>query len=208
MYVLGIVGGVASGKSAVADAFSRRGAVVLDADRVGHEVLQEPAVITAFRKRWGDSVVDADGQIIRREVARRVFGEDANAVQERAFLNNVTHPRIRSHLQGELKAAQSRGVRLAVIDAALLFETGWNQLCDGVLFVDTPRDIRRDRAMSRGWSAEQFAVREASQWPVEEKKSRATWVIANNGALAELEPQVERILGELSRGPHQAAGDF
>jgi len=197
MYVLGIVGGVASGKSAVSQAFARRGAAVLDADQVGHQVLAEPEVIAAFRQRWGDGVAGPDGQIIRRAVAERVFGESPEAARERDFLNSVTHPRIRQLLTEMLTHLRSQGTTLAVIDAALLHETGWDQLCDGVLFVDAPQAARRQRALARGWTAEQFASREASQWPVEQKKARSTWVVDNSAALDELEPQLSRVLAAI-----------
>src|SRR5438046_2933539 len=124
MYVLGIVGGVASGKSAVAAAFARRGATVLDADQVGHEVLLEPEVTAAFRQRWGDAVVGPDGQVVRREIAARVFGDDPAAIREREFLNSVSHPRIRARLRDRLEALRAGNTSTAVIDAALLFETG------------------------------------------------------------------------------------
>jgi dephospho-CoA kinase len=198
MYVLGIVGGVASGKSAVSQAFARRGAAVLDADQVGHQVLAEPEVIAAFRQRWGDGVAGPDGQIIRRAIAERVFGQGPEAERERQFLNSVTHPRIRRLLTEMLTRLRSQGTTLAVIDAALLHETGWDQLCDGVLFVDAPQAVRRQRAMTRGWTAEQFASREASQWSVEQKKSRSTWVVDNSAALDELEPQLSRVLAAVA----------
>lgn len=199
MYVLGIVGGVASGKSAVAAEFSRRGAVVLSADSIGHEVLCDPAVIEVLRERWGDAVIGAEGQIVRREVARRVFGDDPTASREREFLNEVTHPRIRDRLRAELNALRAKQTPVVVVDAALLYETGWSQLCDGVVFVDAPREVRLQRAALRGWSPEQFAAREASQWPVQQKHDRATWVIDNSGPLDALAPQVDRVWEAIER---------
>jgi dephospho-CoA kinase len=198
MYVVGIVGGVASGKSVVAQAFAEQGGKVVDADEVGHQVLREPDVIEPLRKRWGDGVVDAQGQIIRREVARRVFGDDATATAEREFLNGVTHPRIRDRLRARLNELRQEDTPIAVLDAALLYETGWSQLCDGVVFVDTPHEIRLQRALARGWTAEQFRAREASQWPVEEKKSRARWIVENQGSVAEVAPQVAAICAEIA----------
>lgn len=199
--MLGIVGGVASGKSAVADAFAQRGAVILDADQVGHEVLREPAVIAAFRHRWGEEVVGPNGQIVRREVARRVFGDGDAAAREREFLNSTSHPRIHERLRDRVGAQRAQGTQLVVIDAALLFETGWDKLCDAVVFVDAPQEVRRQRALSRGWTAEQFAAREASQWPVEQKKSRAKWVIDNSGPLADLVAQVDRVMAAMPIAP-------
>jgi dephospho-CoA kinase len=201
MYVLGIVGGVASGKSAVAEEFSRIGLPLLDADALGHAVLHDPDVIAAFRDRWGAEVIDEQGQVVRRAVARRVFGDDTAARDERQFLNSVTHPRIRDRLRERLEELRRRGAPMAVIDAALLYETGWSQLCDAVVFVDVPRELRVQRAAARGWSEEEFAAREASQWSVQEKKARATWVLDNGGARSEISPQValvwERIQAEM-----------
>lgn len=201
MYVLGIVGGVASGKSAVAEEFSRIGLPLLDADALGHAVLHDPDVIAAFRDRWGAEVIDEQGQVVRRAVARRVFGDDTAARDERQFLNSVTHPRIRDRLRERLEELRRRGAPMAVIDAALLYETGWSQLCDAVVFVDVPRELRVQRAAARGWSEEEFAAREASQWSVQEKKARATWVLDNGGARSEIPPQValvwERIQAEM-----------
>jgi len=199
MYVLGIVGGVASGKSLVREAFARQGAVVLDADQVGHDVLREPEVIEAFRQRWGDAVIGPDGQVVRREVARRVFGDDPSTIRERDFLNSITHPRIRDRLRSQLNQLRSEQTPVVAIDAALLHETGWSQLCDGVIFVDAPREVRLHRAQQRGWSPEQFAAREASQWPVEEKRARATWVVDNSGPPEAIAPQVERIWQQIER---------
>ncbi len=199
VFILGIVGGVASGKSAVARLLAAKGAVVLDADAQGHAVLREAEVIEAFQKRWGSEVLDDAGQIVRREVARRVFGDSPEAERERDFLNRVTHPRIRARLREQLEDLQKGDVSLAVIDAALLYETGWNELCHAVAFVAAPREVRLERALARGWTAEQFAAREASQWPIAEKQSRARWVIENSGSLAELEPQIEKIMQEANR---------
>jgi dephospho-CoA kinase len=199
MFTLGIVGGVASGKSAAAQALVRRGATLVDADQVGHEVLGDPEVIAAFRQRWGDAVVGPDGQIVRREVARRVFGDDPAAVREREFLNSISHPRIGQRLSARLDQLRSQGVALVVLDAALLFETGWDQLVDGVLFVDTPRQQRLQRALERGWTPEQFAAREASQWPVNEKRAGSTWTIDNSGSPADLEREVERTWPQIVR---------
>ena len=197
MYVLGIVGGVGSGKSAVANAFAQAGAAVLDADQLGHEVLTQPEVIAAFRQRWGGSVIGPDGAVVRREVASRVFGSDENATREREFLNAVTHPRIGRILWQRINALQEQGGRLVVLDAALLHETGWDKLCNAVVFVDAPEAVRRQRALSRGWTADEFTAREASQWPVDKKKQRAMWIIDNSGSLDDLPRQVAAVLEKI-----------
>ncbi len=179
MLILGLVGGIASGKSVVANVLRDMGALVLDADQAGHFVLREPEVIAELRKRWGDGILEPSGQISRRAVAKIVFAQGNQA--ERKFLEQLTHPRIEALLTQELDAVRKspEPPPVLVIDAALLFEAGWDKLCDKILFVDAPRDIRLERAVSRGWSTEQFAAREAAQLPPEEKRARSHIVIRN-----------------------------
>jgi dephospho-CoA kinase len=186
MLTLGLVGGIASGKSLVAQCLYELGALVLDGDRAGHVVLREPQVIAAIRARWGDKVIDSAGQVIRREVAKIVFA--AGNAAEKTFLEKLTHPRIESALQVELAAAKASADSppAVVIDAALLFEAGWDKLCDKIIFVDAPRDVRLERAVRRGWSAEQFAAREAAQLSPEEKRQRSHIVIRNVRTLESL----------------------
>ena len=179
MLTLGLVGGIASGKSLVAQCFYELGALVLDGDRAGHAVLRESDVIATLKNRWGDKILDSAGQISRKEVAKIVFAAGNQA--EKEFLEQLTHPRIQMRLQQEMAAAQAAKdpPRVVVIDAALLFEAGWDKLCDQIIFVDAPRDVRLERAVRRGWSAEQFAAREAAQLPVEDKRQRSHIVIRN-----------------------------
>ena len=186
MLTLGLVGGIASGKSLVAQCLYELGAVVLDGDRAGHVVLREPEVIAAIRGRWGDRVIDVGGQVIRREVAKIVFAP-GNAA-EKTFLEQLTHPRIESALRAELAAAKAEAdpPPAVVIDAALLFEAGWDKLCDKIIYVDAPRDVRLERAVRRGWSAEQFAAREAAQLPPDEKRRRSDIAIRNVRTLESL----------------------
>lgn len=179
MLILGLVGGIASGKSTVANYLRDLGAIVLDADRAGHHVLREPEVIAAVTERWGEKVLDAKGQVNRKEVAKIVFGQ--GNVAERKFLEDLTHPRIEALLKAELEAIKNspEPPPVVAIDAALLFEAGWDRLCDKILYVDAPRDVRLERAVARGWSTEQFAAREAAQLPLVEKAARAHIVIRN-----------------------------
>jgi dephospho-CoA kinase len=190
MVIIGLTGGVASGKSAVAAALVRRGAVAFDADRIGHRVLEERDVRDALVRRWGREVLDASGQIARPAVAARVFGDSAEAAGERQFLEQLVHPRIRTSIEAEIRQLPDAPVPAAVIDAALLFESGWNDVCDVVAFVDAPRHVRLQRAATRGWSAEEFSRREAAQMPIEEKRGRSTAEIDNSGSLADLDAAV------------------
>jgi dephospho-CoA kinase len=201
MLILGLVGGIASGKSLVANILRDFGALVLDADQAGHYVLRDPAVIAELTQRWGKKILDSKGQIIRREVAKIVFAKGNEA--ERHFLEHLTHPRIEALLHQELEAIRKspEPPPVVVLDAPLLFEAGWDKLCDQVLYVDAPRDLRLERAIARGWSAEQFAAREASQMPLEEKATRSHIVVRNARTLENIRDVLRltwkhRLMGE------------
>ena len=191
MKVVGLVGGVASGKSLVAKRLAELGGKILSGDETGHAVLRDPEVIEAIRARWGSEVLDSQGQVDRPSVARHVFGDDKK--EDRKFLDQLTHPRIKQKLLAELEAYRAADEKLVVLDAALLLEVGWRDLCDVVLFVDAPHEARLARARSRGWSDAMFAAREQAQWPLEKKRTHASAVIDNSGTAAATLQQVDEI---------------
>jgi len=194
MYTIGILGGIASGKSTVAAELARLGARVLDADRATHLVLGEPEIQQALQQKWGESVLQADGTVDRRHLAQLVFGEGAEAEKNRRELEALLHPRIRSLLLSEREAFASDGQTPAVVlDAPLLLEAGWDTMCDFLLFVDCPLEVRQHRAAQRGWSAEEFSRREAAQMPLDEKRRRATHVLLNSGSETKLRKAVAEL---------------
>lgn len=196
MKVLGIVGGVASGKSTVAAEFARLGAVVLDADESAHRALQEPDVKAALVERWGEEILAADGSVDRAAVAAKVFGT-ADAEGERRFLEGVVHPRVRKDLEAQMQELSAQGVGVVVLDVPLLVEVGWEDMCDVVYFIDVSRSERLRRARERGWSDEDFSRREAAQASAREKRAAADRVITNDGSLEDLRQQVAAAWGEL-----------
>lgn len=195
MIVFGLVGGIASGKSAVADFFRDHGAVVLDADQVAHQVLRRPEIVDQLVARWGAAVAP-EGEPDRGRIAEIVFGPSPTAPTDLQWLESLIHPRVHEELLRQLSENRSRGVRFAVLDVPLLLERGWQQHCDHVLFIDTPDAIRRSRAARRGWDDAELADREARQWPLDRKRAAADAVIDNSGSLAELH---ERLQPWLSR---------
>jgi dephospho-CoA kinase len=192
MKIIGLTGGIASGKSAVAAALARRGAVVFDADKLGHHALAAPEVRDALARRWGDGILDSRGAVSRAAVAERVFGPTPAATDERRFLEQLVHPFIRRQIESGVRQLPDGVVPAVVIDAALLVESGWNDVCSEVVFVDCPREIRLQRAVARGWTQEEFARRESAQMPIEEKRAWCRRVIDNSGDLQALEKAVER----------------
>ncbi|WP_425613485.1 dephospho-CoA kinase [Anatilimnocola sp. NA78] len=194
MLTIGLIGGIASGKSAVARELVRLGAVVLDADRAGHAVLKEPEVIDQLVTRWGLEILSADGQINRSAVAKIVFAPSGEA--ERLFLNQLTHPRIATRLRAELDTLEQANQSVVVLDAALLLEADWARLCDRVLFVDAPQTARAERAKLRGWDSAELARREATQLPLAVKREQASNIIQNDGSLEDLRRQVQALWDE------------
>jgi dephospho-CoA kinase len=191
MKLLGLIGGVASGKSTVAELFRQQGAVVLDADRVGHEVLRLPGVRAVVGGRWGKEVIGSDGEIDRKALGRIVFGPPPDGPRELAELERITHLEIRRRLAAEIEKLAKTGTRLAILDAAVMLKSGWDRLCDTIAFIDVPRELRLARALSRGWTAEDFARREAAQEPVDEKRRRANIVLDNSRDLGYIQSQVQ-----------------
>ncbi|MCC6493287.1 MAG: dephospho-CoA kinase [Pirellulales bacterium] len=201
MKIIGLVGGIASGKSAVAAALARRGAAIFDADKIGHEVINLREVRDELVARWGAGVLGADGRVDRGAVAERVFGDAPEALAERRFLEEALHGRIRQQIEAQARQLPDDGVPAVVIDAPLLVEAGWNDICDAVLCVDVPREMRLARAMAnRGWTAEEFTRREAAQLPIEEKRPWCTHAVDNSGSLAELDAQLARFWAEVVDG--------
>jgi dephospho-CoA kinase len=191
MKTIGLVGGVASGKSRVGQELAELGAGLLDADRTGHAVLaNDTDVHVALRKRWGDEIFSADGSVNRAMVAQRVFGDSETEVADRQFLEDLLHPRIRYRLEAERREWLAAGRPAVVLDAPLLLEAGWGPMCDVVLMVDAKRETRLTRARNRGWSEAQFDEREAAQWPIVKKRQSADVVINNDGTEDELRRSV------------------
>ena len=189
--VLGLIGGIGSGKSAVAAAFARLGAVVIAGDQLGHEALKQPAIRRQIVEHFGPAVLDANGDIDRRRLAAIVFADD----NERRALERGVHPYIEERIRQEIaKARANPAVPLIVLDAAILLEAGWHKVCDQLVYIDAPPDVRQQRlAGQRGWSAKQVQERTNAQWSLTDKRSRADFVLENSGTAAQLEQQVQEL---------------
>jgi len=195
---IGLLGGVASGKSLVAKEFEQLGAGRLDCDQVAHQVLQLPEVVRAIRQRWGDRVLDPSGQVDRQQVAKIVFAPTSEGRKERKFLEQLTHPLIADRITQQRDQLAGEGFRIVVLDAPLLLEAGWDKLCSVLVFVFAPRDVRLARAAGRGWTEAEFSAREQAQIPIELKRQRAHFEVDNSGPLEHTREQLLRIWGILS----------
>jgi len=206
MKTIGLIGGIASGKSAVSAALARRGAKVFDADKIGHQLLDEPEVRNELVERWGPDLLDESSRVDRKKIAARVFQNTDESADELKWLEELLHPLIRQRIEREI-ADIGRHWHLAsapsaiVIDAPLLLESGWNEACDVIALVDCPREERLRRALDRGWTPEEFTRRELSQMPIEQKRRWATHVIDNSGTLADLQTQVDQFWNDAVAEP-------
>lgn len=189
--VIGLVGAIGAGKSTVAKLLAAQGGMVIDADRIGHEALDREEIRERLVARWGN-VLKSDGTVDRRAVARIVFENPA----ERHALEQLLFPMIRRKCEDEIqKTEQNVDMKFAVLDAAVMLEAGWHGVCDHLVYVDAPRDLRLQRLERRsGWTAEDLDARESAQMPAEVKKRYATDILMNDGRLEELELKVGELL--------------
>jgi dephospho-CoA kinase len=199
MRIIGITGGVASGKSTVARQFGQLGAGVLDADQAGREALRLPHVEAAARRRWGEAVFAPEGRIDRTRMAGVVFAPGPEGREERKYLEQLTHPEIAGLVRRQAEALATAGVQIGVLDAPLLVEAGWDDWCEKTVFVEAPREERLRRAMARGWSKEDFAAREAAQESLDCKRAHADIIIDNAGPPERTQAQVEQFWAFLIR---------
>lgn len=197
LLVIGLTGGIASGKSTVAGLLAEHGAVVVDADKLGHRAYRpgRPAfarVVSTF----GSEVVGADGAIDRKALGALVFG-DASALRR---LTDIVWPEILALAKDEIAAARRAGAMVAVLEAAVLLEAGWQSEVDEVWAVTVPPHVAVQRATARdGVDADAVRARIAAQLSNEERAAKADVVIENTSsrqALAERLRRQWRRLGE------------
>ncbi len=190
--VVGLLGGIGSGKSQVAAALKQHGARIIAGDQLGQAALRDPDICARVVSRWGQGVLDDSGEIDRRRLAAIVFADPA----QRKALEAITHPWIRQRIHAEVEEARrDPRVTLIVLDAAVMLEAGWDDVCDCLVYVDAPQEVRRERvARQRGWSEEEVKAREQAQLPLTEKAVRADHVLNNSASLEHLNRQVNDLL--------------
>jgi dephospho-CoA kinase len=203
---VGLVGGIGSGKSTLARlAAARYGFAHLDGDVAGHRALAEPDVQARLRDRFSPGVFKSDGTVDRSALAKLVFGDTPAHAKAKSDLEAITHPVIRREFEHRIAEAGDAGAPAVLLDAAVLLETGWRGLCDAVLFVDAPEELRKARVAARGWTPAEWRRREASQMPLAEKRLRSDALIDNSGpadtAADELARAIERLCHLRLRDP-------
>ncbi len=200
--IIGIVGGIGSGKSFVAKLFGDLGCLVIDSDAQVREAYTDPAVRKTIRRWWGNGMLHADGTINKSAIAGKVFADPA----EKQRLEELLHPLVNAAREQQMRAAGDNPQVLAFVwDTPLLLEAGLAKHCDTVVFVDAPRQRRLTRVRARGgWDEAELLRRENSQMALDTKRSLSDHVVTNAAdvqdglsALTDLREQVRRVLFQI-----------
>lgn len=198
MRVIGLTGGIAAGKSTVSAALAEQGAVIIDADKVGHEAyLPGTDTWKALVAHFGEQIVTDDEQIDRRRLGAIVFGDPAQRVE----LQNIVWPRMKEMMRSRLTDLRAAGAEIVVIEAAVLIEAQWTDLVDEVWVVQVPEEVALARLMSRnGLSEQDGRARIRAQLSNAERAAHARVVIENNGSIEEAEGRVRAALAGVATG--------
>lgn len=197
VHVIGVTGGIASGKSTVAKLLQQRGAVVVDADQLARHIVEpgQPA-LAQLVERFGTEILTADGALDRKRLGAIVFS-DASA---RSDLDRIMHPRIAAASAQAIRQAASAGARVVFYEAALLVETRRHLAMSGLVVVTASPEIQLSRIMARdSLSAADAQARIAAQAPVEAKLQAATWVIHNDGPIDDVKAQLDDVIADIER---------
>jgi dephospho-CoA kinase len=198
MKVIGLTGGIGSGKSTVSQFLVELGAIIIDADKIGHEVFKPGTeawreVVSAFGKR----ILADDGAIDRKKLSTIVFGNP----ETRTRLNEIMHPRIYEVVKAQIEECRRKGVSVAVLEASLLIEAGWTSLVDEVWVTTAPEAIVLKRLKERvGLSEAESRARIRSQLPSKERLKYANVVIDTDCDLEELGAKVKELWQKFKTG--------
>jgi len=192
--VIGLLGGVASGKSTVAGLLAQRGLVVLDADAEARAAVEQPQLLERLVARFGASILASDGSLDRQALAAIAFADEAGT----ADLNALVHPAVRTALVNRLKQAGDGHV---VLDVPLLLESPLADMVDVWVYVAAEPAARDARAAQRGWKPGERERRESRQSSLQSKRARADHLLENNGSIDDLEAQVDGLLTRIGVSP-------
>jgi len=192
--IIGILGGLGSGKSTVANEFAKLGCKVIDADKISHELLKRKTVKEKIVDLFGKAILDCEGKIDHKKLANVVFA-DADKLSS---LNRVIHPLVLEQAEGLIKLYNRQNqVKAIVLDMPLLVEVGWAKRCDKLIFVDCKRQLRVERAKKMGFDENQLKIRENFQISLDNKAGIADNSIENNSGFLVLAKQVADIFSDI-----------
>ncbi len=187
-YILGLTGGIASGKSTVSAYLAQNGALIIDADLIARQVVaKKSSGLKQIVAKFGEEILTASGELDRKKLGKLVFS-NKDLLKN---LTDITGPLIRAEILREIEAAKKAQVKLVVLDIPLLFETGYQTLCDKVMVVTIPSEVQLERVMKRdNLSAAEARKRIANQLPASKRNELADVLIDNSKSVAETYQQV------------------
>ena len=189
--VIGLLGGIGAGKSLIASQFAQLGCAVVDADGIAHLLLTEAPIQEAIRRRFGDAVFEPSGAVSRQALGKQVFASRADL----QILEGIVHPELWRRVRKAVAKARMKDVPAVVLDAALILEKKLDTLCNIMVYISAPEDVRLERARkARGWDPPEVARREASQISLKTKQARADYIIDNRTSPEHALQQIRGIL--------------
>ena len=194
--IIGLCGGIGAGKSQVAAEFEQLGCLVIDSDRLNHQVLSRPDVLATLREWWGADVVPPGGKPDRHRIAAIVFADP----DQKQRLESLVYPLIATLRKAMIDAvSEDEAVKAVILDSPLLFESNLDELCDSIVFVEASLAQRLQRLRgSRNWDEAQLHQRERWQKPLAYKRSRSEFFVNNDGPPDQLRTQVIGILEKIA----------
>jgi dephospho-CoA kinase len=195
MFVIGLTGGIASGKSTVSSFLREAGIPVICADKIAREAVKAGSPsLRKIRALFGDEVIDKEGNLDRKAVGRIVFADET----KRKSLESIVHPRVAEETDRILSELEKQGNSIVVVDVPLLYEAGWDRRFDLVIVVYVPRDCQEERLIRRDRiTREEAAERISAQIPISKKKELADRIVDNTGEIAHTRSQVQRLAEQL-----------
>jgi len=193
--IIGILGGIGSGKSTVSRLFAQLGAAVIDADRLAHDILKQPDTIRQIKQKFGSDVLTSDGLVDHQKLSQLVFDDKPRL----DFLNQIIHPKVIKKTEQLLVFyLQEASTRAVVLDIPLLMEVGWDKRCDWLVYVDCSLENRLQRlARSRNIDENQLKKRENFQISLDIKAKIAHYIVNNNSDESEVAEQVAQIFSSI-----------
>ena len=198
MYIIGITGGIACGKSMVSFELSKYGSKIISADNIAHWQMEPGGEIyESYVRHFGEEILTEDGQLDRKKIGSIVFNDKS----ELNWINEITHPIILKYIRERLVRYQNKGIPLVVLDVPLLYEVGWDKECDEVWVVYLKQGRQLQRLMERNnLTTEEAEARIKVQMSNKEKRLRADKVIDNNGYRKATRRQIQRLISR--KFPH------
>lgn len=193
--IIGLLGGIGSGKSSVAEIFESLGCASINADKMAHKVLEEEKIRLELKKMYGDTIFDDKGDVIKPKLAETAF-KDKESLEK---LNNLIHPKVINQVELLIEYyKEQESVKAIVLDIPLLMEVGWEKKCDLMVFVSCDLEKRQQRAAQRGeFFEKQLEMRENFQISLDKKEKIADYTVDNNSDLISLKKQVEGVFSAI-----------